>query len=121
MPFISENELERALVKAVKNPAVAADFYRQLLEADLLVMGTAEGQEGATEKFTLAPGGRVNLVTGARDGRRHLPAGVLVAAAHAGICEKGMQIPAGQWPRPVRFDPRRAGDPQSGVRNMARN
>ena len=68
MPFISENELERALVKAVKNPAVAADFYRQLLEADLLVMGTVEGQEDATEKFTLAPGGRVNLVTGAREG-----------------------------------------------------
>ncbi len=68
MPFISENELERALVKAVKNPAVAADFYRQLLEADLLVMGTVEGQEGATEKFTLAPGGRVNLVTGVREG-----------------------------------------------------
>ncbi len=68
MPFISENELERALVKAAKNPAVAADFYRQLLEADLLVMGTVEGQEGATEKFTLAPGGRVNLVTGVREG-----------------------------------------------------
>jgi hypothetical protein len=68
MPFISENELERALVKAAKNPAAAADFYRQLLEANLLVMGTAEGQEDATEKFTLAPGGRVNLVTGVREG-----------------------------------------------------
>jgi len=68
MPFISENELERALVKAAKNPAGAADFYRQLLEANLLVMGTVEGQEDATEKFTLAPGGRVNLVTGVREG-----------------------------------------------------
>ena len=73
MPFISENELERALVKAAKNPAAATGFYRQLLEADLLVMGTAEGQEGATETFTLAPGGRVNLVTGVRDGGTFLP------------------------------------------------
>lgn len=68
MPFISENELERALVKAAKNPAAAPDFYRLLLESDLLVLGTVEGQEEATEKFTLAPGGKVNLVTGLKKG-----------------------------------------------------
>lgn len=68
MPFISENELERALVKATKNSAAAPDFYRLLLESDLLVMGTVEGQEAATEKFTLAPGGRVNVVTGLKKG-----------------------------------------------------
>jgi hypothetical protein len=73
MPFISENALERALVKAVKDPASAPDFYRLLLESDLLVMGTVEGQEGATEKFTLAPGGRINLVTGVKDGGNFLP------------------------------------------------
>ena len=28
MPFISENELEKALVKAVKSPASAPDFRR---------------------------------------------------------------------------------------------
>ena len=68
MPFISENELERALVKAVKDPAAVPDFYRRLLESDLLVMGTVEGQEDAIEQFTLAPGGRVNLVTSLREG-----------------------------------------------------
>jgi hypothetical protein len=73
LPFIAENELERALVKAVKNPQTAPDFYRLLLEADLLVLGTAEGQEDAAEKFTLTPGGKLNLVTGLKDGGRFLP------------------------------------------------
>lgn len=68
MPFISENELERALVKAAKNPAAAPDFYRLLLESDLLVLGTVEGREEATEQFALAPGGKVNLVTGLKKG-----------------------------------------------------
>jgi hypothetical protein len=73
MLFIPENELERALVKAVKNPAAASDFYRLLLESDLRVMGTAEGQEGATEAFTLAPGNNLKLVTGLKDGNPYLP------------------------------------------------
>ena len=73
MLFIPENELERALVKAVKNSAAAPDFYRLLLESDLLVLGTAQGQEGATEVFTLAPGNNLNLVTGLKDGHRYLP------------------------------------------------
>lgn len=73
LPFIAENELERALVKAVKNPRHAPDFYRLLLACDLLVLGTVEGQEDASEKFTLAPGGGFNLVTGLKDGRQFLP------------------------------------------------
>jgi len=73
MLFIPENELERALVKAVKNPASAPDFYRLLLESDLLVMGTAEGQEGATEEFSLAPGSQISLVTSLKDGHQYLP------------------------------------------------
>src|SRR6202012_21559 len=73
MPFISENELERALVKAAKDPASAPDFYRLLLESDLLVMGTVEGREEATKQFTLSAGGRINLVTGTRNGSTFLP------------------------------------------------
>ena len=53
MPFISENKLEEALVAAVKNPAAAPDFYRLLLESDLLVLGTVEGQDTAGGKFSL--------------------------------------------------------------------
>ena len=73
MPFISENELERALVKAVKNPAMTPEFYRLLLVCDLLVMGTVEGREEATKQFTLSAGGRINLVTGTRNGGTFLP------------------------------------------------
>ena len=73
MLFIPENELERALVAAVKNPAAAPDFYRLLLESTLLVLGTAEGEEGATQQFTLAPGSRLNLVTSLKDGHQYLP------------------------------------------------
>ena len=32
MPFVSENRLEEALVRAVESPATAPDFYRLLLE-----------------------------------------------------------------------------------------
>jgi hypothetical protein len=73
MPFISENELEKALVKAVKSPASAPDFYRLLLESDLLVLGTAQGREETVEQFTMAPGGKFNLVTGRKDGAAFLP------------------------------------------------
>jgi hypothetical protein len=73
MPFISENELERALVEAVKQPASAQNFYRLLLDADLLVMGTVEGQEDTTSEFRLGPGGKLNLVTGIKNGGMFLP------------------------------------------------
>lgn len=73
MPFVSENRLEEALVQAVKNPAAVPDFYRLLLESDLLVLGTVEGQEDATSQFSLEPGGQLALVTGERNGERFLP------------------------------------------------
>lgn len=73
MPFISENELEKALVRAVKNPDAAPDFYRLLLESSLLVMGTAQGQEYASEEFSLSPGGKLNLVTAVKNGAPYLP------------------------------------------------
>lgn len=73
MLFIAENELEKALVEAVKSPALARNFYRLLLESDLLVMGTAEGREAAQEQFSLAPGSNLKLVTGLKDGKPYLP------------------------------------------------
>jgi hypothetical protein len=73
MPFISENELEKALVSAVKSPATAPNFYRLLLEEDLFVMGTAQGKEDAIETFTLKSGGKLNLVTGLKNGGTFLP------------------------------------------------
>ncbi|HSS13941.1 MAG TPA: SseB family protein, partial [Rhizomicrobium sp.] len=73
MLFIAENELEKALVAAVKDWTAAPDFYRLLLETDLLVLGTVEGQENASEKVSLTPGGKLNLVPGFKDGSRYLP------------------------------------------------
>jgi hypothetical protein len=74
MPFISENKLEEALVAAVKNPATAPAFYRLLLESDLLVLGTAGGHETADKRFSLEPGGQLQLVTGEKsDGQKFLP------------------------------------------------
>ena len=73
MPFIPENALENALVRAVQDREAAPDFYRLLLESNLLVLVSAEVQEGASEQFTLAPGGRLNLVTGQKNGGQFLP------------------------------------------------
>ncbi|HET7086681.1 MAG TPA: enhanced serine sensitivity protein SseB C-terminal domain-containing protein [Rhizomicrobium sp.] len=73
MPFIPENELERALVAAAHDSGAAPAFYRLLLDSDLLVLGTVEGQEEATETVALEPGGRINLVPGEKDGSRYLP------------------------------------------------
>ena len=73
MPFISENELESALVRAVKTASSAPDFYRLLLESDVLVLGTVEGKEDANEEFAVGPGGKINLVTGVKNGARYLP------------------------------------------------
>ena len=73
MAFKPENDLEAALVHAVQDPAAAAEFYRLLLETDLLVLGTAEGREEASDKFSLDSGSRLNLVTGEQDGHKYLP------------------------------------------------
>ncbi|MES2473319.1 MAG: enhanced serine sensitivity protein SseB C-terminal domain-containing protein [Pseudomonadota bacterium] len=73
MPFISENKLEEALVRAVKSPATAPDFYRLLLESELLVLGTVEGQEEAGGAFSLDPGGQLQLVTGDNKDGKFLP------------------------------------------------
>jgi hypothetical protein len=73
MPFIPENELEQALVKAAQDRMAAPSFYRLLLESNLLVLGSAEGREDASEQFSVAPGGRLNLVTGQKNGGQFLP------------------------------------------------
>jgi hypothetical protein len=73
MLFIPENDLEKALIRAVKEPATAPHFYRLLLASDLLVLGTVEGQEDATRAFSLAPGGKITLVPGTRNGNQYLP------------------------------------------------
>ena len=43
MPFIPENDLERALVNASHDATAAPNFYRLLLDSELLVLGTVDG------------------------------------------------------------------------------
>jgi hypothetical protein len=73
MLFIPENELEEALVRAVKDPGAAPDFYRLLLSSELLVLGSVEGHETDTTAFSVAPGSKISLVTGTRNGGQYLP------------------------------------------------
>jgi hypothetical protein len=73
MAFIPENELERILVQAAHDPHVASDFYRLLLDSDLLVLGSIAGQDDQNEQFALEPGDQVNLVPGEKNGVRYLP------------------------------------------------
>jgi hypothetical protein len=73
MAFIPENELERVLIQAAHDPAAAPDFYRQLLDSDLLVLGSIAGQEDQNEHFALEPGDQINLVPGEKNGVRYLP------------------------------------------------
>jgi hypothetical protein len=73
MLFVPDNDLERALLRAVKEPHTAADFYRLLLTSDLLVLGSVEGHESDTDAFSVAPGSNVKLVSGTKNGSPYLP------------------------------------------------
>src|SRR5262249_52101067 len=73
MLFIPENELEKALVRAAKEPGAAPDFYRLLLSSDLLVLGSVEGHENDTEVFNAEAGSNVRLIPGVKDGAQYLP------------------------------------------------
>jgi hypothetical protein len=73
MPFISENKLEEALVAVVKNPATAPNFYRLLLESDLLILGTVNSQQAPTEKFHAKAGSSFDFVPGERNRQKFLP------------------------------------------------
>jgi hypothetical protein len=93
MPFISENKLEEALVAAVKNPATAPNFYRLLLESDLLVLGAVEGQDMGQAKFSLEPGGRLALVTGEKsDGQKFLPVFTSLARMQAYVKDEAKYL-----------------------------
>lgn len=73
MTFVPENDLERALLSAASDNSGAAEFYRLLLDCELMVLGTVEGHETAREKIRLAPGAKLNLVPGEIAGRKFLP------------------------------------------------
>lgn len=73
MAFKPENKLEDALVRAVSDRSAAPEFYRLLLESDLLVLGTVQGQEDNTDTFSAPPGSELQLVAGEKNGQKFLP------------------------------------------------
>jgi hypothetical protein len=73
MTFVPENELESALIRATKEPAARPDFYRLLLESDLLVLGTIEKRETAAGAAALSPGDNVQLASAQANGRSYIP------------------------------------------------
>ena len=73
MAFIPENDLERVLLQAAHDPHVAPEFYRLLLDSDLLVLGSIAGQDDQNEQFSLEPGDQINLIPGEKNGVRYLP------------------------------------------------
>ncbi len=89
MPFQPENEIEAALLRAVKNPDAATDLHRRMLNGDLLVLGAVEGQEDATDKIRLEPGGKVKLEIGDRNGEKFLPLFTSITRMQAYLKEPG--------------------------------
>lgn len=73
MAFKPENKLEDALVRAVSDRSAAPEFYRLLLESDILVLGTVAGQENNNDAFSAPPGSELSLVAGEKNGKKFLP------------------------------------------------
>ena len=94
MPFEPENNIEIALLRAAQNPDAATDLYRAILNSDLLVLGTVAGQEDATQKVSLEPGGKLQLVVGDRNGEKFLPLFTSMTRMQAYLKEPGKFLAA---------------------------
>jgi hypothetical protein len=62
MAFVPENDLERVLMRAAGEPAARPEFYRLLLESDLLVLGTVDRAPGATGGTVVQPGDQLKII-----------------------------------------------------------
>jgi hypothetical protein len=94
MPFEPENDIEVALLRAAQNPDAATDLHRLMLNGDLLVLGTVAGQEDATRKVSLEPGGKLQLVVGDRQGEKFLPLFTSLTRMQAYLKEPGKYLAA---------------------------
>jgi hypothetical protein len=63
MSFEPENDLERTLMRASKEPAARPEFYRLLLESDLFVIGQVEGRAPGEARHAIASGEKVQIMT----------------------------------------------------------
>lgn len=75
LDFTPANELERLLVQASTDPGARPDFYRDFLEADLIVLGYSGESPGEGEGVADLPAGStVNIVRWQdREGQEALP------------------------------------------------
>ncbi len=64
--FIPENKLEEVLMKAAKEASYRAEFYRQLMDSELIVI--TDGRSGKEGTHTLEKNTTVNIVT-SKDGK----------------------------------------------------
>ncbi|MDB5734662.1 MAG: sseB [Alphaproteobacteria bacterium] len=94
MPFQPENDIEVALLQAAQNPDAATALHRLMLNGDLLVLGTVAGQEDATQKVNLEPGGKLQLVVGDRNGEKFLPVFTSMTRMQAYLKEPGKFLAA---------------------------
>ena len=70
--FKPENKLESVLVKATTDPASRSQFYRELLQADLFVIGESASDEPLDSRVT-AEGEQLRVRNIEFDGQLHLP------------------------------------------------
>ena len=74
MTFAPENPLEASLMRAANEPAIRPEFYRLLLETELLVIGRVEDEEGvAIETGNNAAGQRVRIANIPHNGKSYIP------------------------------------------------
>ncbi|MHC4363819.1 MAG: SseB family protein, partial [Planctomycetota bacterium] len=73
MSFEPQNELERSLLKAAKDPSHRPQFYRDFVESDIFIVneGPAPGRPGPT---VLNAGYELNMRPVQINGKPHLPA-----------------------------------------------
>lgn len=84
--FTPENKLESALVKAATDPASRSQFYRELLEADLLVIGESASNEPLGSRVA-AEGERLHVRHMEFEGQVHLPVFSSLARLQANLSE----------------------------------
>lgn len=89
MAFQPENDVEIALLRAAQNPDSTTELFRMMLNSDLLVLGTVAGQESATQKISLEPGGKLQLVVGEKNGEKFLPLFTSMTRMQAYLKEPG--------------------------------
>jgi hypothetical protein len=73
MAFNAQNDLERSLIQAAKDPAHRPQFYRDFLNAELFVIEEGPPRQSTTGPRTLEQGTKLALLTFQRDNQTLIP------------------------------------------------